>query len=509
MRLLYHSKRGFPMKKTIKQALSFCLILWMLLPLLPAAAHATEDEFSPVKGTAALLVDLQYNTVLYDQNAYEKRYPASITKVMTALLVLEAVDRGELEPSTVLTASESSLADITKDSSSAKIQVGEEMTVEALLYCLLIASANDAANVLAEGVSGSISAFVDAMNTRAQELEMTGTHFSNPHGLHRDTHYTTAYDIYLMTRKAMELPLFQKIVASSQHTVPATNLSEERTYRNTNGLISSRPYAGYIYSPATGVKTGYTPEAGHCLVSSAQSNGRSLIAVVLGAEVIYATNSEDRRHFTESRRLLNHGFSDFKVQTIISPGGAMMTEVPVRLSKTVPYVVAQPNKTIEAILPSSFDPAYLNTTVTLTAESVEAPVQQGQVLGAISVTYMDIPYGQADLVAANAVPVSVPKLLWDRIWGFISSPIGLLLLAALVGYFFLQHLKGVRRKPRGGYRRPPSNITPHPGMSAAARPAGRPASKTPPPMKPAPNKPHASKQNPGKPSTGRPSQRHR
>ena len=427
---------------------------------------------------------------------------------MTALLVLEAVARGELETSTVLTASQSSLEDITRDASTLNIQVGEEMTVEELLYCLLVFSANESANILAEGVSGSIPAFVDAMNARAQELGMTGTHFANPHGLHRDTHYTTAYDIYLMTRKAMEFPLFQKIVATSEHIVPATNLSKERTLRSTNALISSRPYPGYTYSPTTGVKTGYTPQAGQCLVSSAQSGGRSLIAVVLGAEVIYSTNSEDRRQFSESRRLLRHGFSDFKVQTLISPG-AMMSEVPVRLSKTVPYVVAQPNKTIEAILPSSFDPEYLQTTVTLAKESVEAPVQRGQVLGTISVTYKDLPYGQADLVAANDVPLSIPKLLWDRTLGFFTSPMGVIFIAALMGYFLFQHIKGVRRKPRGGGRRPPSNIIPHPSRNAAVRAAGRPAPRTPRPVGPAPGKPHPSRPTPDRPSTGKPSQRHR
>lgn len=497
------------MKKMIKQALSLWCILGLLLTLIPSHADAAEDAFPAVKATAALLVDVQYGTVLYDQSAHEKRYPASITKVMTALLVVEAIARGELEPSTVLTASQSSLEDITNESSSMNLQVGETVTVEELLYCLLVSSANDAANLLAENVSGSIPAFVDAMNTRAQELGMTGTHFANPHGLHQDNHYTTAYDIYLMTRKAMEFPLFQKIVATSRHTVPATNLSKERTLFSTNALISSWRYTGYTYSPAKGVKTGYTPEAGQCLVSYAQSSGRSLIAVVLGADVIYTDTSEDRRQFTESRRLLRHGFNDFKVQTLIGPG-ALMSEVPVRLSKTVPYVVAQPNKTIEAILPSSFDPQFLKTTVNLSAEYVEAPVKQGQVLGNVSVTYMDVPYGQADLVAANAVPVSVPKLLLARVWGFISSPIGILLVAGVVGYFLFRHIKGASRKPRGAGRKPPSNITPHPGRASADRPLpGKPPLNKPRPVGSVPGRPNASKPSPGKPGTGRPSGRHR
>lgn len=497
------------MKKNITQALSFLCMLCVLLPLIPSAGFAAEDEFPAVKATAALLVDVQYDTVLYDQNAHEKRYPASITKVMTALLVLEAIEQGKLEASTVLTASASSLADITNDSSTQNIQVGEKISVEELLYCLLISSANESANILAEGVSGSISAFVDAMNARAEELGMTGTHFANPHGLHRDNHYTTAYDIYLMTRQAMKYPLFQKIVATPRHTVPATNLSEERVLSSTNALISSWRYAGYIYTPATGVKTGYTPEAGQCLVSSAQNGGRTLIAVVLGADVIYTDTSEDRRQFTESRRLLRHGFNDFKVQTLIAPG-TLMNEVPVRLSKTVPYVVAQPNKTIESILPSSYDPDYLKTTVTLNAETIEAPVKQGQVLGTVSVTYMDIPYGQADLVAANDVQVSVPKLLWDRAWGFLTSPVGLLIIALLIGYLLYSHLKGASRKPRSGGRKPPSNIISHPNRHEKQRvTAGKAGMSNTRSGNLPPGKPKSTKKNLNKPSAGRPSQRHR
>ena len=256
------------MKKTKNRAGFLLLSLLLLVSVLCPTALASD---SPGEFTAPsiLLMDVEYDTVLYAKNAEVVRAPASITKVMTALLVVEAVDRGDLSAEALLTASWESLADITADSSTQNIKMGEQMSVENLLYCLLCASANEAANILAEGISGSVEAFVEAMNLRAVDLGMTNTHFMNPHGLDDAGHYTTAYDIYLMTREAMRHPLFQKIVGTKSYTVPATNMAEARTFYNTNALLSNWRYTGYTYSNATGVKTGSTTEAGYCLVSAA------------------------------------------------------------------------------------------------------------------------------------------------------------------------------------------------------------------------------------------------
>ena len=175
------------MKKTLIRAISFFLTLSLLTGLLIPFASAIEYEgveSMTVDATAALLIDLDTDQVLYEQAADEQRYPASITKIMTALLTLEAIGRGELDLNTEITVDAAALADITEDSSTANLQAGEKITVKNLLYCLLLASANEAANVLAMAVSGDIPTFVELMNQRAQELGMAGTHFVNPHGLH-------------------------------------------------------------------------------------------------------------------------------------------------------------------------------------------------------------------------------------------------------------------------------------------------------------------------------------
>ena len=177
--------------------LSLSLILSLLA--VPAAASGTGSEILDglhVEASAALLVDDDYGEILYEQNAHERAYPASITKVMTALLTLEAVDRGTLSMDQVITVSGNAYYGIGEGGSTQDIQPGEQLTVRDLLYCALLPSANEACNALAEAVSGDIAGFVELMNQRAAELGMTETHFTNTHGYHHPDHYTTAYDIY-------------------------------------------------------------------------------------------------------------------------------------------------------------------------------------------------------------------------------------------------------------------------------------------------------------------------
>lgn len=247
--------------------------------LLPFQSLALEPpEFH---GKNAILVDANYDEVLYEVGGHDKVYPASITKVMTALLTLEAIESGKLTAQTQITAS-ATAATIPKGSSTANIKAGEVLTVEQLLYCLLLPSANEAAQILAETVGGDIDTFVGMMNDKAKELGCENTHFANPHGFHDPDHYTTPYDITLFMKAAMEYDLFQKIVTSPNYTIPATNLSEQRTVRNTNALTSNWTYTGYLYTPGTGGKTGSTDEAGKCLVETAKKGDTYLISVVMG-----------------------------------------------------------------------------------------------------------------------------------------------------------------------------------------------------------------------------------
>ena len=396
----------------------FLTLFLLLALLLPGTALALEDP-AP-EATAALLVDADYDTVLYEFNAHEKRYPASITKVMTALLTLEAVDRGELALSDMITAPPGIHNDLTADSSTQNIKSGEQMSLLDLLYCTLVASANEACNVLASVVAGGTEEFVALMNQRAAELGMTGTHYVNTHGLHDDNHYTTAWDIYLLSREAMKHETFREIVATTVYTVPATNLSAQREFYNTNALLTSMKYSGYVYQPAIGIKTGSTGEAGLCLVSAAEQDGRTLYCVVLGAELAHQPdNSYKRMNFVESSRLLEWGFDNFSYRTILESSDPV-AQVEVTLSDT-DHVLVRAEGSLSALLPNDLDVSEFEQQVTLDAESVEAPVSEGQVLGKVTLSYDGEDYGSLDLVALNDVERSDLLYYIDRTEKFFAQ----------------------------------------------------------------------------------------
>jgi len=408
---------------------------------------------------AAIVVDGDYGDVVYSYHGEEKMYPASITKVMTTLLVMEALAQGTLTLQTKVTASETGIT-LPEGSSTAGIKAGEILTVEDLLYCALLASANESCNILAEAVAGSIPDFVDRMNAKARELGMTGTHFMNPHGFHDEEHYTTAYDITLMCRAAMEYETFRTIVSTATHTVPATNLSEERVLHNTNYLLRNpiKPY--YTYNRAIGIKTGSTTPAGQCLASAAaDADGRTYYCVVLGAET--AEDEEEgikvRYSFVESRRLLEWAFDNFKRITLLDDTfSSAIREVPVTLSDEGDHVTVQPVGSLEATVPKAFDPSKVELRMDL-PESVEAPVEQGSKLGTVSLLYDGKVYGTLDMAASFSVARSDFQYYVREARNYLSQWwVKALLAAALALIVFLVVLFTVilpRRRRRRRYSR--------------------------------------------------------
>ena len=271
---------------------------------------SSRTSFS-VAAKAALLVDLNTGRTVYEQDADERIYPASLTKIMTCLLALE---NGNL--SDVVTVSASALEDLDIDSSVAGLQVGEQMTLENLLYCMMVVSGNDACNVIAEHIAGSITDFVRMMNQRAYELGCLNTHFSNPHGLHDENHYTTAADMAKIAAAAMESDTFRSICSTAQVTIPATNLSGERTLSTTNYMLPGSANPGYAYEGTIGIKTGFTTPAGCCLVAACTKDGRTLLSVVFGAQKTYDENGvEQVGSFPQTQALMDWGFTNYETIT--------------------------------------------------------------------------------------------------------------------------------------------------------------------------------------------------
>ena len=212
----------------------------------PEPPEPEEPAGFHVAAKAALLIDPETEEILYEQNIHDRLYPASVTKIMTCLLVLEAIDDGRLSKSQVLTASETAISEVPPDGSNVGIKVGEELTVEELLYCIMLSSANEGCNMLAEAIDGSISAFVARMNQKARDLGCEDTNFCNTNGLPDVGHYTTAWDLYLITKEARTYPDFMPLVDTIYHQVPATNMAEPRELYTTNYLISSYKTNYYI-----------------------------------------------------------------------------------------------------------------------------------------------------------------------------------------------------------------------------------------------------------------------
>ena len=355
------------------------LICFLLLAgLLPCQVRGLELD---VAAKSALLMDVATGTILYEQNAHEPLAPASVTKVMTMLLIMEAIDSGKISWEDTVTASEAAAA---KGGSQIYLKAGETMTVSDMVKSIAVSSANDCACAMAEHLAGSESAFVDMMNEKARELGMGDTHFVNCTGLDDDpeaaNHRTSAHDIAIMSRELLKNhPDIQKYTTIWMDTVRdgAFGLS------NTNKLIR-------FYDGATGLKTGFTSGAGYCLSASALRDGMELIAVVMGAE-----SSQVR--FQACKAMLDHGFANY---ALIDPDLCDAGDVPVVLGKSASV---QPRMGESAQLLIDKAQRSSVTTEFQLEPSVPAPVSQGQRIGTMTVKAGQQILKEIPLVAAEGV----------------------------------------------------------------------------------------------------------
>lgn len=382
------------MKKVrfLSGAAAVLLLLFSLL--LPCSA----SEPPVIDGNAAILIERNSGQVLYEMNPDTMIYPASMTKVMTCLLALE---KGTLTDT--VTVSASALAEIGDPSNISFLKEGEQLTLENLLYCMMLPSANEAANAIAEHIAGTIPDFVALMNQRAAELGCTGTHFANPHGLHDASHYTTVRDLSRITLKALENNTFRAICAAVSHTVPATNLSSARTLNTSNKFLVHSNGVDYYDPRVTGVKTGFTTPAGRCLVATAESGTLSLLTVVCGCDTTILPSGDLRlENFPETKKLLDYGFDSYVYVRLLETLNPV-AEIPVLNSAGSGSISLRPSEEIYALMPTDYDPEKVDTFVSLDAESVEAPVSVGTVLGTMMLSYGDEILGTVPLVTITGV----------------------------------------------------------------------------------------------------------
>ena len=403
---------------------------------------AREDE-PPIRSNVALLCEAETGEILYEKNIRQKAFPASTTKIMTALLALENCEMDE-----PVTVTRDALNTVTPGSSIAGLQNGEVLTMYEMLECLLVASGNDAASVIAAHIGGSVEQFVAMMNERSEELGCTGTHYTNPSGLHDENHYTTAEDLFKVTQEAMKHQEFMDIVGSAQVVIPETNkVDHPRYFNNTNQLISQAVTSENLYSKATGVKTGHTTPAGYCLVSSAEDQDCTLIAVVLGG---YIDEDTGRNYsYVDSINLFLWGFSHFSYRTIVSSSD-LVTELEISLAREQDFVILRAAEDVTAFLHEDDDLDELFTKSISVRENITAPVESGEVLGTMTILRGTEVYARVDLVAMNTVERSEGLYYFEQISAFFAKPgvraLVALLFAALLLYIAFVIVYNKRRR---------------------------------------------------------------
>ncbi len=402
------------------------------------AKETTEANGVTLHCQAALLMDRKTGEILFEKNKSEKVYPASTTKIMTAILALE---HGTLTDT--VTATHEAIDPITIKHSHMGILVGEELTLEQLLYGMLVYSANDAANVIGVHIGGSLQGFVDMMNQKAAELGMTNTHFANAHGFHDDNHYTTAEDMAVLARYAMQNEMFRKIVSTGLYRIPPTNkYQEERVLSSTNHLISRYRNTKLFYKYAIGIKTGFTDEAGNCLVSAATKDDMELICVVMNATNL---NSGDGAYsFVDSKNLFEWVFNNYHYCQIAVNGDVVADSV-VYEAKNQTRVALTPEQTIEKLLPKDVSVEDITAEPHL-PENIRAPIQKGDHLGEIVYSYQGKELSIVGLVATNDVEKDYILAAIHIVVKVITSPILWISLIALI--LLVLMIRSNRRKKR-------------------------------------------------------------
>ena len=363
----------------------FCfLFLIIFLSCYTNISSASELPF--INDGSVYLMDSRTTKPLYSKDENSKMFPASTTKIMTAILALE---NSNLD--TVVTASYNAISAIPEGYSTADIQVGEQLTVEQLLELLLVHSANDAANVLAEYIGGSTDSFVSMMNTKLNELGLVNTHFTNTYGLQDENHYTTAKDLAFLMKYCLENETFRKISGQASCAIPATNMWGPRKYASTNELLiaGNENYYQYVFSG----KTGFTSQAKHCLVTAAYNNDLELICVVLG--------NDDR--FNVTRLLYDYAFSNYELKNVINEND-VVTNINVEgASNDTKNLNLLISEDIPALVDKNSDEELVP--IIQLNDNISAPIYKGEVLGKVTYSINGVDY-TTDLIAAHDVKKS-------------------------------------------------------------------------------------------------------
>lgn len=392
-------------------------LLAFLIFLISFQSFVFANEIA-ITSEAGLLVEYSTGKVLYEKNSNKVMYPASTTKILTAIVVLENCNLSD-----IATVSESALSNIPSGYVTCNLQVGEEISINDLLHALLIPSANDAAFVLAEHVGGSIEGFSDMMNKKAKEIGCTNTHFVNPNGIHDDNHYTTAYDLYLMGKYAMQNEVFKSIVSKTEYTLPATNKypNNDRILHTSNSLLD-KSNKNYYYEPTIGIKTGHTTQAGNCLVAESSKNNMNFISVILNGNS--TSNGLDSR-FVDTKNLFEYGYANYEFNDVVTKNTPVTTIEIENGTKDTKNLELVTEKNINVFHNKNIDLSTINPEIIL-EENIFAPITSGTVLGVAKYNIDGLEY-ETNLLAGSDVEAKLDISIVLVIAGFVLLILSMLM----------------------------------------------------------------------------------
>jgi len=419
----------------MKKIFSFIIVLLItFLPVFNTNNLSFADSKLNLTAEYALLMDYETGEVLYSKNGYSKLYPASTTKAWTAYIVLKNIK----DLNTVVEIKDLPVV----DGSSMYLKEGESFTVKELLDALLIHSSNDVAMVLAKYVGGSVENFVNMMNKEAKAIGCKNTHFNNPHGLPDENHYTTAYDMALMARKAMGNQVFRDIVKTKSVKYPATQAYPyERYFKNTNQFLTSNYQMNYKgkqvdvkYDVVDGIKTGYTDAAGKCLLSTGVKNNIRVISAVFKSTV--------NDLYVDSRTLLDYGFDNFYNKTIVNKDKFIKTKN-ILLSKEK-KLIYQPKNNYTIVLPNGSKNDTYSTKTKL--DNIKLPIKKGTKVGTLDIYKDNKLENSIDLIAKNDV-TSIFSFITDNkiLYNILKV---LLLVSILIIIIIVIYIAKIRGKKK-------------------------------------------------------------
>ena len=414
--------------------------------------ETTETDELPLTAEAAILMDATSGQILYEKNSDTKQYPASITKLMTILLALEKMETENIHLTDTITFSHDAIYTIEPGSSHIAIQEGETLTLEQVLYGIILQSANECSNGIAEFVDGSTEAFAKHMTARAKELGCQNTNFVNANGLFDKDHYTTAHDMALITKQLLTHDTYRKLVEKTYYEIPPTNKQDEIRYLHGQHQMLNK-HSLYYYPEAKGGKTGFTNEALNTLVTFAKKGDTELIVVVL--------KCAGAQHYVDTKTLFDYGFDNYKTVKAISATDisqdVTVTETLQNKTNTKQTISAILEQDVYVTIPKQGSVADIQQTITCN-DTVSVPITKDDILGTLTLSYEGKPIARANLVSSDAVAETTKEELAQisakkrsdifKTIALVVIGILLLLFMAFLAYRYLLYQKQERQRAK-------------------------------------------------------------